>query len=150
MDILYHHLVCNINNHEIQWRLLSENDLRYQEVVELALAMEISWKMWVFASVKNKWKFSGTKPENRQSLGKQTSMGKKRLISLTNVRLPKLKAQCRHDANLKSFVDEFKLTWLKLWGTSAYISKLGLNSLKENAIMTYSLNVLRILFLSFA
>ena len=37
-------LVCGINNHQIQKRLLAEHDLKYQKAVELALAMESASK----------------------------------------------------------------------------------------------------------
>ena len=43
-DMLRDRLVCGINNHQIQERLLAEPDLKYQKAVELALAIESASK----------------------------------------------------------------------------------------------------------
>ena len=42
--MLHDRLVCGINNHQIQKRLLAEPDLKYQKAVKLALAMESASK----------------------------------------------------------------------------------------------------------
>lgn len=43
-DMLRDRLVCGVNNHQIQKRLLAEPGLKYQKAVELALAMESASK----------------------------------------------------------------------------------------------------------
>ena len=78
-DMLRDRLVCGINNHQIQRRLLAETELTYQKAVELALAMESASKNVGDLHVSKTNANPGTPTEqiDKVTHGKQASMWKK-------------------------------------------------------------------------
>ena len=72
-------LVCGINNHQIQKRLLAEPDLKYQKAVELALAMESASKNVgdLHMTKTNANLARSTEYVDKVMHGKHTSLGKK-------------------------------------------------------------------------